>query len=198
MNRRIRAREIALAAAVLAAVVARPAAAAWPSQLTAVIGGTGVATGAYNEGGASIGVAALWTVETPVRFGLELTADDLGAHVGVLRDPNDGVALGSVENGHRQVLGAAWRLDADLPPRGRLLPFASAGWGIYHVADDARGDVLTTVNSVGFHLGGGVRTPFGGPHTLGVSFRYQRLFNDRTGRYLTFGVDWSWGARERP
>lgn len=185
------ARGSCLAALGLALAVS-PAHAGWPPEMTGSVGHTLAITGQPDEGGFSIAVGALWPVQGPVRFGVSGFADDMGARLGRLSDPNDGADLGTVSLDHRMTLGGAWRLDADFPARHGWAPFASGTWGVYRVADDSRGKSLGSVGTTGFSLGAGVRRPLAGRFSFGASVRYHRLFNDRAGRFVAAGVDWAW------
>jgi hypothetical protein len=182
---------LACALAVAAAVAASPALASLPS-LRLATGGTLAALGGVNEGGASIGLSALWPLEERLEAGAMLLADDLGSLETRLADPNDGQDLGAAERAHRAVWGAAWRLDARPLPGAAWEPWASGTWGFHYVRDDVRGGTTGRVNSTGFSLALGVRRALrGGVSAAGV-VRYHRLFNDRAGRYVTAGVEWGW------
>jgi hypothetical protein len=180
------------AALLLAALSARARADLTRPELSGAVGRTLAVTGAPAEGGLSFAFAALWPVQERLHFGVGLFADDMGSRLGRLSDPNDGTDLGVVALDHRSTVGAAWRLDAVLPSLRAWVPYASGSWGIYHVADDHRGSDAGSIGSTGFSLGGGLRHPFAGRLSLGASVRYHRLFNDRTGRFVTAGVDWGW------
>jgi len=181
----------------LALILVPAVASAWPQpDIAASVGNTVAVLGTPNDGGMSIELAALWKIWDGggrVRFGGMALADDLGARIGRLRDPNDAtIDLGAVELDHRDVMGAAWRLDAVFGGPRSWQPFASGTWGYYRLADDHRGQDRETLGSTGFSLGGGILRPLGTRYALGVGVRYHRLFNDVAGRYVNVGAEWRW------
>lgn len=180
--------------AALAVLVAPVAARAVPRpELYASAGTTLAILGQPNDGGLAAAAAALWPVEDHFAFGLTAFADDLGAAVGQLHDPNDAtLLLGTAELAHRSSLGAAWRLDARLERSGGPALVASGTWGYARIIDDHRGDRVGAVGSTGFGLGGGARYSIFKSNTLGLMIRYQRFFNDRAGRYASAAVEWGW------
>jgi hypothetical protein len=161
------------------------------------VGGTFANTGDVGDGGFSLSLAAMWSFGDRYAFGIAGFADDMGAEIGPLLDPNDGTDLGSTELAHRSVIGGAWRADANLPGRWQLEPYVSGSWGVYRVADDHYGDRHSAVGSTGFSLGGGVTRPLG-RGSLGAVVRYHRLFNDVVGRYWSAAAEWRWNGSLRP
>jgi hypothetical protein len=181
----------ALAAALLAPGVVQ--AGAWRPQLSGSLGSSFAVLGVPSDGGSSAALAALWPVAPRLSFGVMLHGDDAGSKVDSLRDEQGrGLAYGKIEQVHRAAWGASWRLDATAPVRFGVIPFASATWGCYRVADDLRGNALSSVGSTGFSLGAGARKPFGRHIALGAVVRYHRLFNDREGRFMSAGLDFAW------
>ena len=162
-------------------------------------GVTGAITGDVSEGGASVAGAVMWPVpavwtgnKVSARFGLMAHADDMGSQVTQIHDVNDGEPIGTTETAHRSTWGASWRLDAMLPAWGSWVPEGSGSWGYYRVSDDVRGQATSSLGSAGFSLGLGIGRPVGAISTAAV-VRYHRLFNDRTGRYVTGGIAIRWG-----
>jgi hypothetical protein len=176
---------------VAAALLAPPAAAGWKPGFESSAGRTIAISGEPDNGGFSVGVSPMWTVEDRWSFGAMFLADDMGAKFGRLVDPNDGTDLGATELGHAYVLGAAWRLDHEWGSLVTWMPYVSGSWGYYNVVDDRRGRIDQRVGSTGFSLGGGVRRAVNDRNAVGTSIRYHRLFNDRIGRYVGWAVDWS-------
>jgi hypothetical protein len=184
----------------LAAALAGPAATAGASPtFEGVFGVTGAITGDIAEGGASVAGAVLWPVpevwklpKVSARFGIMAHADDMGSEVTEIYDGNDGSPLGLTETAHRATWGASWRLDVLLAEWGSWTPEASGSWGYYRVSDDVRGDNTSALGSAGFSLGMGIGRPLGAFSAAAV-VRYHRLFNDRTGRYVTGGLAFRWG-----
>jgi opacity protein-like surface antigen len=179
----------ALAALALPATIAR---AGWMPDWTATAGATTAISGVPDEGGFAMSVSPMWPVHGPVSFGVMIFADDMGAEIGQMLDPNDGTDLGAVAEKNTWVTGAAWRLDGEWGSITSWMPFASGTLGWYRVIDDHDGTVSRALSSVGFSLGGGVRFPLSERQALGASVRYNRLLNDRIGRYVTLSMDWSY------
>ena len=71
-------------------------------------------------------------------------------------------------------------------------PVGNASWGVWRVQDDVRGDIQQAVTSTGFGLGVGLDRPLSDRHAIGIGVRYDRLFNDVVGRYMSGGVNWRW------
>jgi hypothetical protein len=181
----------ALAAALLAPGVAR--AGAWRPELSGSLGSSFAVLGLPSGGGSSASLAALWPVAPRLSFGVMLHGDDAGSTLDSLRDEQGhGLAYGKIEQVHRAAWGASWRLDATAPARFGATPFASATWGYYRVADDLRGNEISSVGSTGFSLAAGARWPLGPHVALGAVVRYHRLFNDREGRFMSAGLDCAW------
>lgn len=184
---------MAVAAATMLTLPAAAAAGNWRPALIGSAGGTFAVLGTPDAGGASVSLAAMWPVSERLSFGVMLHGDDAGTVVDSLRDASGaGLPYGKIEQAHRAAWGASWRLDATAPPRFGLTPVASATWGVYRIADDARGDELGHVGSTGWSLAGGLRHEFG-PHLgLGAYVRYHRLFNDVEGRFMSVGLEGIW------
>jgi hypothetical protein len=166
-------------------------------------GVTGAILGDINEGGASVSGSVMWPVpevwtgsRVSARFGVMAHADDMGSEITTLKDPNDGQPIGSTESAHRSTWGGSWRLDAMLPPWKSWVPEASGSWGYYRVNDDVRGVSVSSLGSAGFSLGLGIGHSLGALSGTAV-VRYHRLFNDRTGRYVTGGIALRWGRSGR-
>jgi hypothetical protein len=185
---------------VLAAAATRASAA---PLFEGAFGVAGAITGDIHEGGASVAGAVLWPVpevwtgtKVSARFGIMGHADDMGSQITQLTDANDGTPLGPSETAHRSTWGVSWRLDTMLPAWGSWVPEASGSWGYYRVSDDLRGTDISSLGSAGFSLGAGIGRPLGAI-TAAAVVRYHRLFNDRTGRYVTGGVAIRWGRGGR-
>jgi hypothetical protein len=188
----LRLSRVLAALAVLAGLAPAVARAGGRPQLTGTIGQTFGVLGDVSEGGASLSLAALWNIEERLDLGVMFTADDLGTTVVDLRDPNDGTYLGKTQGTHRAAYGGAWRLDAHLPAVGGWDPFGSGTWGWTRLRDDATGKTQDQWGSTGFTLAAGMRHPIKTHATLGGVLRYHRLFNDTAGRFMSFGIEWSW------
>jgi len=183
----------AIVVAILAvALGASPAAALPPPELSLTAGGAFGVSSPPDEGGASLSLGAMWAFDAPFSFGPMLFADDLGARIGRLKDPNDGTDLGATEDAHRFAFGGAWRFDAGLPSLGSWEPFASAAYGIYRIQDDRLGVTQGALTTAGASIGAGIRRPLPGWGALGVSVRYHQLTNELVRHYVSAGVDWSW------
>ncbi len=181
----------ALAALLLAPGVAR--AGAWRPVLGGSVGSSFAVLGQPSGGGSSVSLSAMWPVAPRFSFGAMLHGDDAGSTVDSLRDEQGrGLASGKIEQVHRAAWGASWRLDAAAPARFGVVPFASASWGYYRIADDLRGVELGSFGSTGFSLAAGARRPLGRHVAVGAAVRYHRLFNDREGRFMSAGLDFVW------
>lgn len=174
-----------------AALVAGAGPARANPDLEATLGGTLAISGTPDDGGWSVSLSPMWDVHDRWLFGVMLFADDMGTEFGQLVDPNDGSDRGTVQLGHTHVLGAAWRLDREWGSITTWLPYVSGTWGYYRLLDDVRGEPRGREGSTGFSLAGGVRRAVSDRQAIGVSVRYHRLFNDHVGRYVGWGVDWS-------
>jgi len=180
-----------LTAVLLAPGVAR--AGAWRPELCGSAGSSFGVLGLPSGGGSSVSLAAMWPVAPRLSFGVMLHGDDAGSTVDSLRDEQGhGLPYGKIEQLHRAAWGASWRLDAAAPTRFGVTPFASATWGCYRIADDLRGDEVSSASSTGFSLAAGARWPLGRHFALGAAARYHRLFNDREGRFMSAGLDCAW------
>jgi len=181
-------------------LLAPPAAGSWRPDLTTELGGTFAINAVPDGGGFSLGLAAMWPVDPPfglaggLRFGVMGFADDLGTDLMRLQDPNDpSLDLGPTESAHRLTWGGAWRLDATASVAWwGWSPVGTATWGVWRVQDDLRGEIQSAVTSTGFGLGLGLDRPLSDRHAIGIGFRYERLFNDVVGRYMSAGLNWRW------
>jgi hypothetical protein len=157
--------------------------------LAAVLLAPGVARAGAWRPGVSGSVGGSFAVS----FGVMLHGDDAGSTLDSLRDEQGrGLEYGKIEQVHRAAWGMSWRLDVAAPARFKATPFASATWGYYRVADDLRGEKLSSVGSAGFSLAAGAHWQFGRYVALGPVVRYHRLFNDREGRFMSAGLDCAW------
>jgi hypothetical protein len=157
------------------------------------VGGSFAVLGTPSGGGSSASLALMWPVAPRVSFGVMLHGDDAGSTLDSLRDEQGrGLEYGKIEQVHRAAWGMSWRLDVAAPARFKATPFASATWGYYRVADDLRGEKLSSVGSAGFSLAAGAHWQFGRYVALGPVVRYHRLFNDREGRFMSAGLDCAW------
>jgi hypothetical protein len=171
----------------------QPGGPAWRPALVGSAGGTFAVLGEPADGGASVSLAAMWPVTERLSFGVMVHGDDAGSRVDSLRgESGAGLAFGKIEQIHRAVWGVSWRLDASARPHFGLTPTASATWGAYRVADDARGSDLGHVGSTGWSLAGGLRRDLAPHFTLGAYVRYHRLFNDLEGRFMSAGLEGIW------
>jgi hypothetical protein len=144
------------------------------------------------EGGFAGSASALYDLSSNLRTGIMAFADDLGAALTTLYDANDpSVSLGPTESQHAAVFGVAWRADAAWLARDTWAPYVSGSWGYYRINVDELGVQTRASSALGFSLAGGVQ-PFGPRSGPGLFARYHRIFDDRTGRYLTVGLDWQW------
>jgi len=163
-------------------------------SLKGAVGMTGAISGTEpRDGGLSLGIAGLWPIDERLfSAGVMLLADDMGSQTGPLRDPNSGVPLGTTEILHRAVYGVAFRVDATPPARKGWGWLGSGTWGAYQVVDDVRGDVSGVEYGTGFSLAAGVRYGLRTTSALAGVVRYHRVFDERVGRYMSFGAEFTW------
>ena len=183
----------------LAVLASRPAAASpWP-DLEIGAGGTFAVSGEPGDGGFALRLAGMWPVEGPLAFGVQLYGDDMGTTLAQYQDAgNPYVSLGTYQQNHRWVYGAAWRIDAVAPVKLRWQPFATGTWCYARVQDDQYGVVTEAQSAAGFTLGLGVRRPVQQNHSLGLVAQYHRLLNDRVSRYMSVALEWGWHFGSRP
>ena len=181
------------------------AARALPRPDLAFTAGTTLAvTGAPDQGGLALAISPLWPVADRLRFGFTLFADDMGTQLSDLRDPNNGVHLGTVPSAHRWAYGGAWRADATVLTHRQWNADAMGEWGYWRLQDDLRGTVTGANSALGFTLGGTVRHALTGPQDVGLAFRYHRVFTHRNGpgnlmgRYVSLALEWRWAGTIRP
>lgn len=181
-----------LAACAALALVAGSAQAMQLPDVSVGAGSSALVNGDPSGGGLSASMSAMWDADSPWSFGLMVFADDMGTDLAQFRDVNDGSDRGTYEARHRFAYGAAWRVDAALPMRGRWSPYASATWGAYRLQDDTRGDVLAATSATGMSLGAGVRHAALTRGTLGLSARWHRLQRGPSNGWLSAELDWQW------
>ncbi len=161
-------------------------------------------TGPPVSGGASVVFSPMWPIANHASFGVSLFADDLGSHVARLYDPNDHTDLGLASFAHRSAWGAAWRGDVDVARHGRWAALASGTWGWSRMTDDLRGRTYAAASAVSVGLAGEIRGPVAPAQTLGLVWRWQRLFAqrnaayDRRTTYATVALEWGWTGAPRP
>ena len=187
----MRARTLVLAVGIAALAAARPVAAARMPEIVAGVGATTAIEGEPDGGGASLGLALLWPLETHFRAGVMGFTDDLGVREDRLIGPG-GEDLGPIPGSHRSALGLVWRMEAHLPTTGRYDVFLGTTWGGYRVVDDLRGQTTRTLNAVGFGLGLGLARRLAAAHEAGITLRYQQLSRGTAQRYLSAAAEWRW------
>lgn len=184
---------LALVTAAVAALAAPAAAGPRVPDFRLTVGGTAAVSGDPSNGGFSLGGTALWPVEGPWRFGVTGFADDMGTQLDqILRLGPPVEKLGATETHHRFVWGGEWRLEAQLPAKGRWTPTAHLTWGVMRVQDDARGVVIGAESAVSSGFGFGIRRPVLQRSTVGATVQVHRLSNDRVRSYASAGVEWGW------
>ena len=133
-----------------------------------------------------------------------LVAVPAGAHPRFLLSGGRTFAIlaDSQEGGPSRDLRALWftvsaGLAADAHPfANRSGPvrglFANGTAGPYLVRETQFGNQLYSHGALGWSLGGGWRTRLGDRATAGGFVQYHRVFNDRLGRFMSAGLEWSW------
>jgi len=177
-----------VAAALLAGLAAAPVGA--HPRLLLSGGRTFAIIANSTEGGPSFDLRALWPMRSDIGLGAALFAHDMGQAGGEL--PLD---MGAVGEPAEFTAGAG--LAADLHPfANRAGParglFANGTAGPYLVRETQFGNQLYSQGALGWSLGGGWRTRLGDRATAGGFVQYHRVFNDRLGRFMSAGLEWSW------
>jgi hypothetical protein len=191
---------LACAAAVSAflPLAAPPARAAKGIELSASLGRTFAILGDLHRGGEAFQIDALLPVRDAWSIGYAFYGADMGQGTERLLDPNNGTDLGAVGGPTRYVYGVGWALDVHpwaekTHTSGALRGLSVAGTaGHYRIKVEAQGDVLGEDDAFGWALAGRWRLPLGAHGALGQWARYTRVFDDRLGRYVSAGIDWTW------
>jgi hypothetical protein len=179
-------------------LAAPPARAAAGIDFSGSLGRTFAILGDVREGGEAFQLDALLPMRDSWSIGYAFYAADMGQGTERLLDPNDGTDLGAVGGPTRFVVGVGWALDvrpwagkANAP--GVLRAFSAAGTaGHYRIKVETQGDVLEDDDAFGWSLAGRWHFPVGAHAFLGPSVRYTRVFDDRFGRFMSAGMDWTW------
>jgi hypothetical protein len=190
---RVRIRGSVWRGAAFALALTLPAAPAAGTSLSATYGRTTEIQGEIHDGGPALSLGVQWPLGWGgLEGGVTGFAADLGAFFEELTDPGTGQPAGSAEARRRTAYGASFRLDVRPTASGNWEPFASSTWGVYRLRDDRSGTTLEEWGSIGVSLGGGIRRRLRGRATLGLEFRYHRLFNETTPRYTSAALEWGW------
>ena len=193
----------ALAAALVAAVAAHPAAALTKPAFDIAIGKSFAIDGVPNTGGMSVAFSPLWSIGDRSRFGVTGFADDIGTTQMLLVDRTSALDLGTVAQRHRMTYGLAWRADRDVIRRKRWVAGLTALAGWWRVTDDIRGDFADAASAVGLGLGFEARRAMTSRHEFGLAARYQELTSDRhagfrrVDHYATAALEWRWTVDAR-
>ena len=186
-------RPIRLLAAVVLAALAAPPAGAWPRpEVHGAVGRSFLIAGDVGEGGFVFGAAAMWPSGRRWALGVEATAEDMGSDLETIYAPGTDFDLGTTEEMHRAIYGAAARAEWRPPAWRRWEPVVSATLGGYEVRDDVRGDKVASEGAVGAGLGAGVRRAVARHVTLGAEARLRRVFDDRAKGWLAAGLTVGW------
>jgi len=191
-------RSAPLLAAALLAACAVPARALPLPEVMAEVGRSfavdSKASGAFDQGGFSMALTALWPVEDLLRIGVSAFADDMGSLDAERFDHshNPPTSLGLFELAHASVYGGAWRTEVVGPRLRRLDTFARGDWGAYWFRVDQQGDVVTKSEKVGWSLGGGLMLPLREGHAVGLVVAYDRVFSDFTRSFMSASFAWHW------
>lgn len=158
--------------------------------------------GEVHEGGPAFNLNALVPVDGEggaFDLGVGMWAGDMGQGVEPLIDPDDLTELGTVGGAARFVVGGG--LAADFHPslgsakgaRGAHGgPFLGGTTGIYYVESREGASLEHTDNALGWSLAAGWRFGVGALGSLGPAVHYTRVFDDRLGRFMVAGLDWTW------
>ena len=183
--------------AVLPLAAAPPRAAAG-MEFSGSLGRTFAITGDIREGGEAFQLDALLPMRDSWSIGYAFYGADMGQGTERLLDPNNGTDLGAAGGPTRYVYGVGWALDVH-PWAGRTNAAGVLRWlsvagtvGHYRIRVETQGDVLEDDDAFGWALAGRWRLPLGAHAAFGQWVRYTRVFDDRLGRYVSAGLDWTW------
>ena len=157
-------------------------------------------SGAFDQGGFSMALSALWPAEDMLRIGVSAFADDIGSLTGERVDHSQSppASLGVFDLAHANAYGGAWRMEVAGPRLRRLETFARGDWGIYWFRIDQYGTVVSKSVKAGWSLGGGVMLAVGENHAVGITIAFDRVFYDSTRDYMTAAFAWHWRPGSRP
>jgi len=202
-SRGVRAIAMAGATALLAhAALPAPCAANGGVRISGSVGHTFAILGTVRAGAPAFDVRALAPVGGPsgmLSLGVGAWADDMGQVVERLIDPTTLEDVGAAEGASRFLVGGGLAGELHLRqapgngahgPRGG--PFLTGAAGIYYVESRERSSLEHTDNALGWSAAAGWRFRAGAFGSLGPSIRYHRVFDDRVGRFMAAGVDWTW------
>jgi hypothetical protein len=154
---------------------------------------------AFDEGGFSLSLGALWPWENRFRFGAVLFATDFGTRVRPvsLVDPSGGPSkyYGSIDFGHRGAWGAAWRVDALGPRVGRLgRSFLTGSYGYFRYRHDLVGRPLGELSAVGGSVGLGLERTLSPHFALGATASATWMSEEFTRAYGSAALEsrWRW------
>ena len=167
------------------------------------VGNTLGVTGSPGSGGASAALGLLFPVDGRFSFGGSLFVDDLGTGLGMLRDPNTGLELGTVATTHRWSYGGEWRAQLCLheSPRTRLA--WGAGFGYGRQERDQRGTLKDAASGVLASTSGTFLLHTSHGHSLGATLAFKREFvkheadPDRSTSWATAALEWRWRGTPR-
>jgi hypothetical protein len=183
---------LVLAVLALSAGSRRACASPWPDLVIGVGGTFGVA-GEPSNGGFSAALSGMWPVEGPMAFGVTIFGDDMGTTLAQYRDANNPyISLGTYQQNHRWVYGAAWRFDFAPNIKGDWQPYGTGTWSYARVQDDQYGVVSSAESAAGYTIGAGIRHPIQKVHSLGLVVVYHRLLNERVNHYMSAALEWGW------
>ncbi len=191
---------IAVGCAAVLFGVAAPAHAVPEPELAIAVGhsfAVGSATkGAYDQGGFTAAVSALWPWENRFRFGVSLYAADFGGRTNrvVLPDASGGPSLdyGPIEQGHRDAWGAAWRIDALGPALFLGRSFATVDYGYFRLQNNRVGQTLGRTSAVGGTLGLGLEHTLTPHQTIRITVGATMMSDTFTKHYGSAGLEWGW------
>jgi hypothetical protein len=128
--------------AALLLLAATPCARAFPApdvafELGRTFGIESPTKGAFDQGGFSTTLSAMWPAGDLLRLGGAFYADDVGSETTELMDETQSppVPLGTFQVAHLAIYGGSWRLEVVGPRLKRFETFARGDWGVYRHAD---------------------------------------------------------------
>jgi hypothetical protein len=167
------------------------------------VGSTLGVTGRPGSGGAAAAFGLMFPIQGRFAFGGSLFADDLGTGLGVLRDPNTGLELGTVATTHRWSYGGEWRAELRLHESRRVRLLWGAGFGYGRQERDQRGTLRDAASGVLASTGATCLLKTAHGHALGVTLAIKRDFvkheadPDRSTSWATAALEWRWQGTPR-
>jgi hypothetical protein len=191
-----------LAALLAQAVLQPPAVANGGPRISGSMGHTFAILGTVREGAPAFELRALVPVDGEsgmLGLGVGAWGADMGQTVERLIDPVTLADVGMVGGASRFLAGGGLAGELHLRSASangahevRGGPFLTGTAGVYYVESRRESSLEHTDNALGWSVATGWRFRMGALGSLGPGVHYTRVFDDRVGRFMTAGLDWTW------